>query len=190
MNLPPDLAVRWWLGVFLGIVLIERMFELALSTRNAARVKARGAREHGAGHFPLLVLVHVLFFLFLVVEVAWLGARPGPAWPWWSSLWLAAQALRVAAIHALGDRWNVRILVIPGAPLVKRGPYGWLQHPNYLAVVLELIAGPMMFGAWRTAAAVSALNAIALWIRVRAENRALGRAGGFDAGVADQAGGA
>jgi methyltransferase len=86
---------------------------------------------------------------------------------------MAAQALRYAAMHALGERWNVRIIVLPDEPLVRSGPYRWLRHPNYVAVVVELIAAPLIFGAWRTAVVVSLLNAIALRTRIRVENDAL-----------------
>jgi methyltransferase len=166
-------APTGWLALFLAVVVLQRLGELALSARNARRVKARGAREFGAGHFPLLVLVHVIYPLALAAEVLWLGARPAALWPLWLVFWLGAQALRFWAVGALGERWNSRILVVPGEPLVHRGPYRWLRHPNYVAVVVELGAGPMLFGAWRTALLVSALDGIALWVRIRAENRAL-----------------
>ena len=162
------------LGLFLVVLAAQRLGELVLSARNARRLVARGAREHAGGHFPLLVLVHVLFPLLLVVEVVGLGARPGPAWPLWLALWLGAQALRYAAVRALGERWTVRIFVLPGAPLVTGGPYRWVRHPNYLAVVLELLAAPMLFGAWRTALVVGVLDAFALRLRIAEEERALG----------------
>ena len=101
-------------------------------------------------------------------------ARPGPAWLVWLALFAAAQALRYAAIAALGERWSVRVLALPAAPLVRRGPYRWLRHPNYVAVIVELAAAPMIFGAWRTALAASAVNLAALALRVRVEERALG----------------
>jgi len=163
-----------WLALFLALVIVQRAGELALSARNARRLRARGARESGAGHFPLLVLVHVLFPLGLAGEVLLLGARPGPLAPLWLALWLAAQALRYAAVRALGERWNVRIWVLPGAPLVHSGPYRFLRHPNYVAVAAELLAAPLIFGAWRTALGISLLNLVALRIRIRAENEALG----------------
>ena len=118
--------------------------------------------------------MHVLFLCSLVAEVSWLGARPGPVWPFWLALWLAAQTLRYSAVGALGPRWSTRILVLPDAPLVRSGPYRWLRHPNYVAVVVELLAAPLVFGAWRTALGVSLLNALALRIRIAAEERALG----------------
>ncbi len=161
------------LGVFLVVLAAQRAGELALSARNARVLRGRGAREHGAGHFPLIVLVHVLFPVCLVAEVVALGARPGALWPLWLGLWLGAQALRYAAMRALGGLWNVRIWVVPGLAPVRSGPYRFARHPNYVAVAVELLAAPLMFGAWRTAVGISALNLVALAVRIRAEERAL-----------------
>ena len=162
-----------WFPAFLAVVILQRVSELLLSRHNARRVIARGGREYGARHFPWLVCVHVLFIAGMAAEVLLLGTRPGASWPVWLALWLAAQALRYAAIRSLGDRWNVRILVQPGAPLVRTGPYRYLNHPNYVAIVAELLAAPLVFGAWRTAIAASILNAFALRTRIRVENAAL-----------------
>jgi methyltransferase len=158
---------------FTALLGVQRLWELGLSKRHAEALRARGAIEHGSGHFPLFVVLHTLLLVGMVAEVAWLGARPGALWPLWALLFIAAQLLRYAAIRALGPYWNVRVLVIPGAPLVKSGPYRFLKHPNYVAVALELVAAPMIFGAWRTALAVTLLNALALMVRIRCEDRAL-----------------
>jgi methyltransferase len=167
-----------WLLVFFAFLALQRASELVLSVRNARRLRARGAREYGADHFPLLVLVHVLFPVALAGEFFFLGTRPGPAWPLWLAACVAAQGLRYASILALGDRWNVRIWVLPGQPLVRHGPYRFLPHPNYAAVVIELLAAPLLFGAWRTALGISLLNLFALGARIRAEDAALRDAGG------------
>jgi methyltransferase len=167
---PPPIRQLAW---FLAVMAAQRTGELLLSARNVRGLVARGAREHGAGHFPLIVLVHVLFPLLLVAEVVAFGARPGRLWALWLALWVAAQALRYAAVRALGERWSVRILVPADEPLVRRGPYRLLRHPNYLAVAVELLAAPLVFGAWRTAIAIGALDLIALGIRIRAEDAAL-----------------
>jgi methyltransferase len=156
----------------MAVLLVERAVELAVSRRNNRALKAQGAIEYGAGHFPLLVLLHALFPLGLVAEVAYLGARPGELWPLWLTVLLGAQALRACAIHALGRFWSVRVLVVPGAPPVRQGPYRFSRHPAYLAVTVELLAASLMFGAWRTALVFSLLNAIALGIRIRVEERA------------------
>lgn len=171
----PEPVVTRALFLFLGVVIAQRVVELRLSARNSRALLARGAQEWGAGHYPLLVLVHTIFPLALAAEVMLLGTRPGAAWPLWLAVWLAAQVLRYVAVRELGSRWSTRILVLPGAPLIKRGPYRFLRHPNYVAVVTELIAGTLMFGAWRTALVVTLLNAIALRIRISTEQRALGR---------------
>jgi len=165
------------LTVYLAALLTERVVELRLSRRNLARVVARGAVESHAGHFWMFVVLHAAYPVALVAEVL-AGARPPAAWALWLGVWLSAQALRAAAIRALGDRWNTRIVVIPGVPPVSHGIYRWLAHPNYVAVALEFVSAPLMFGAWRTAAAFSALNALAMSVRVPAEERALRDAGG------------
>jgi methyltransferase len=158
---------------FLAALIVQRGVELTVSARNAVRIRARGGVEHGRDHFPLLVLLHTLFPVLLILEVTTGGARPGPAWPAWFALWIGAQLLRYVAMRTLGDFWNVRIWVVPGEPPVRSGIYRFLRHPNYVAVVLELVAAPMMFGAWRTAAVISVVNALALSVRIRAEERAL-----------------
>lgn len=162
-----------WLGGFLVYYAVQRGYELALSARNVRHVRSLGGVEHGASHFPFLVTAHALLPIALVAEVVVLRASPPLLWPAWLALFAAAQALRYWSIHTLGPRWNVRIWVVPGLPLVRTGPYRLLRHPNYVAVVAELVAAPMMFGAWRTALFVSLINAVALRVRVRAENRAL-----------------
>ena len=160
------------LTIYLAALLCGRVGELWLSRRNLARVAARGGVESHADHFWMFVVLHAAYPVALVAEVL-SGARPPAAWELWLGVWLGAQALRAAAIRALGDRWNTRIVVVPGVPPVSHGIYRWLAHPNYVAVALEFIAAPLMFGAWRTAAAFSALNALAMAVRVPAEERAL-----------------
>jgi len=151
----------------------ERAFELTLSARHVRRLLARGAREYGRGHFPALVTMHALFPLALVAEVLALGARPGRFAPLWVVLFAAAQGLRAASMRALGESWTTRVIVLDGAPLVRHGPYRFLRHPNYLAVVIELLAAPLMLGAWRTALVFSLANLLALRVRIRCEERAL-----------------
>jgi methyltransferase len=161
------------LALFLTIFAAQRAGELVISARNGRRLLARGAREHGRGHYPALILLHTLFPLALAAEVVALDARPGRLAPLWLVLWLAAQGLRYAAIRALGERWSTRVLVLPGAPMIRRGPYRWLRHPNYLAVMIEFVAAPLMFGAWRTALVFSLADLVALRVRIRCERRAL-----------------
>ena len=174
----PGLPVPWGaLGTYLAVLALQRVAELVLSARNMARLTALGGHEVSARHFPLFVLLHVGYPVALVAE-AMAGARPSAAWPWALGVWLLAQVLRVAAIRALGARWNVRIVVLPGEPPVRSGIYRWLRHPNYVAVVLEFLSAPLMFGAWRTCIAATVLNAAVLAVRIPAEERALEEAVG------------
>jgi methyltransferase len=155
------------------VLVVQRLVELGISARHARVLARQGGRPIPEPRFPLFVALHALVPIAIASEVILLGARPGVAWPIWLLLFGLAQALRVAAMRALGVHWNVRIWVLPGAPRVRRGPYRWLRHPNYLAVAVELVAGPLIFGAWRTALLASAFNALILRGRIRLEEQAL-----------------
>jgi methyltransferase len=156
-----------------GLVAIQRLLELRLSRRHERTLRARGAVERGRGHYPLMVGLHVLWLLSTLVE----GLMRGPSIPaWWPiplALFLLVQPLRYWAIFSLGEHWNTRILVVPGAKLVARGPYRYFPHPNYVVVAVEIATFPLIFGAWITALVFSALNAALLFVRIREENRAL-----------------
>jgi methyltransferase len=169
---PVPAATATALAVFLVVVVGERLCELWLSRRNLGRLAARGAVESHASRLWMFVALHAAFPVALVAEVI-AGARPPAAWPLWLGVWLVAQALRAASMHALGERWNARIVTVPGAAPVTGGIYRWLAHPNYVAVALEFVSAPLMFGAWRCAGAFSALNALAMAVRVPSEERAL-----------------
>jgi len=164
--------------VFLGLVAVERMFELALSRRNAAWAFSQSGVEHGRGHFAAMKLLHTGFFAACALEVVLLE-RPFLPWLGFPMLALAvgAQALRYWAIASLGKRWNVRVITIPGMSLSTAGPFRFLRHPNYLAVVLEGIAIPLIHTAYLTALGFSLLNALMLRTRIRCEERALGLTG-------------
>jgi methyltransferase len=161
------------LAVFVAALLAQRVAELVISARHARTLAPLGPREFGRAHFPMFVALHTLYPVALVLEVLRWATRPPAAWPVWLAVWLAAQALRIWAIRSLGDYWNVRIRVVPGVRPIHAGPYRLLSHPNYIAVALEFVAGPLLFGAWRTALVFSALNAIAMSIRIPIENEAL-----------------
>ena len=163
--------------VFLGLLGAERLVELVLSRRNAARALARGGFETGQGHYRVMVVLHSLFLVACAAEVLGLG-RPFPGAAGYVALGVAlgAQALRYWAIASLGERWNTRIIVVPGVEPVTRGPYRFLRHPNYVAVVLELAAVPLIHGAWVTAVVFTLGNALLLRVRIRAEEAALGEA--------------
>jgi methyltransferase len=161
--------------LLLAMLAGERVFELLLSRRNAARAFARGAVEAGRGHYPVMAAFHALFIASCAAESIFLPRALVPAISIAALLAAAAaQVLRYAAVITLGDRWNTRIIVTPGAPPVTGGIYRWVRHPNYLAVTLELAAIPMIRGCWMTALAFSAGNALMLSVRIAAEERALG----------------
>ena len=167
------ISERAYLAI-LGLLIVERILELTISTRNARRAFARGAIEYGQRHFPAMVAMHTLFIASCAIESLFVVRAISPII---STLALVAaliaQILRYAAVIALGERWNTRIIVTPGAPLVTRGPYRWMRHPNYLAVVIEIAAVPLIRGCWMTALTFSIANALMLSIRIPAEERAL-----------------
>lgn len=164
-----------WYLVLLGGTAVERVAELVVSTRNARWAFARGGVEHGRGHFGPMVVLHTGLLLGCALEVL-LADRPFLPWLGWPALAvaLACQALRWWCIASLGPRWNTRVVVVPGLALVTRGPYRWLRHPNYVAVVAEGLALPLVHTAWVTAALFSVLNAcLLLGARIPTEERAL-----------------
>ena len=162
---------------YLGLILLvafQRLTELRLSQRNERLARAAGAVEHGAGHYPVMVAIHTLFLISCVAEVFLLDRPFAPRAGGAMLLLLGlATALRYWAISSLGERWTTRVLVRPGVQLVRTGPYRFLRHPNYLAVVLEIAALPLVHGAWLTAVVFSLANAALLTVRIRAENAAL-----------------
>jgi methyltransferase len=164
-----------WYLVLLGATAVERVAELVVSTRNARWAFARGGVEHGRGHFGPMVVLHTGLLLGCALEVL-LADRPFLPWLGWPAfaVALACQGLRWWCIASLGPRWNTRVVVVPGLALVTRGPYRWLRHPNYVAVVAEGVALPLVHTAWVTAALFSVLNAwLLLGARIPTEERAL-----------------
>ncbi len=154
---------------------IERLAELVVSQRNARWSFAQGAREFGRSHYPVMVVIHTALLLGCVIE-PWALHRPFIAWLAWPMLAVVAlsQGLRWWCIATLGRRWNTRVIVLPHAPLVRNGPYRWLHHPNYVAVVAEGFALPLVHTAWLTAAIFTLANAMLLRVRLQVENSALG----------------
>lgn len=156
-------------------VLLQRIAELVLAKRNAEQIRKMGGYEVGESHYKYIVLLHALFLPSLVLEVSVSGMDRLPVW--WSvtfSLFVLAQMLRYWCIVSLGRHWNTRILVLPGAAPVKRGPYRFLRHPNYLVVAVELLALPLTFHAFTTAALFSLANAwLLLRLRIPAEEQAV-----------------
>lgn len=160
--------------VVVALVGLERLAELVVSKRNAAWSLARGGREHGRSHYPVMVALHTGFLAAMLVE-AWVRRPEVSALLSWSmlALVLASQTLRWWCIRTLGPRWNTRVIVVPGLPPVRSGPYRLLAHPNYVAVVVEGVALPLVGGAWITALVFTLANAALLSVRIRVENEAL-----------------
>ncbi len=165
----------------------QRLFELRESRAHEVDIRRRGGRESAPGHFVVMQLLHVSWFVAMLLEVLVLEA------PFHLPLALAAlavvslgQALRLAARRALGPRWSVRIYTLPGEPVVTSGIYRYLSHPNYLGVTLEIAAVPLLHGAWRTALIWSVANAALLWWRIRQEERALRRDSLFESRLGTQ----
>jgi methyltransferase len=154
----------------LAAVTLERGVELVIAQRNTRRLKDAGAYEVGAGHYPLIVGLHAAWLLAL-----WVLAWGRPIQPVLLGLFLLLQAARVWVLATLGGHWTTRIIVTPGAPLVRRGPYRFVDHPNYLVVVGEIAILPLAFGLVEVAVIFSVLNGLVLALRIRAEDAALGR---------------
>ncbi len=171
-------------AVFVGLVfavVLQRLFELRVSLRNEAALRARGAIEHAPQQMPWMIFVHTAWLFAMLMEVfvfqrpfVWALALPSLA------LFAIGQTLRIAAMKTLGPRWTVKVLTLPGEPPVTRGVYRWLRHPNYLGVILEMLALPLFHSAWVTALTFSAANALLLIYRIKAEERALRSDNAYD----------
>ncbi len=163
-----------WFTLLVAAVGLERVAELVVSKRNAAWSMRHGGRETGRRHYAVMVVLHTGLLVGALAEV-WLR-RPDvvPALAWsMLALVVASQALRWWCIGTLGRRWNTRVIVVPGLPPVTGGPYRWFSHPNYVAVVVEGFALPLVHTAWVTALVFTLCNAVLLTVRIRVENAAL-----------------
>ena len=156
--------------VILALVTLQRLGELWLSSRNTRRLLAKGAREHSPGHYPLIVAVHAAWLIAL-----WLLALDRPVDGFWLAMFVLIELARIWVLASLGQRWTTRIIVLPKTRLVRRGPYRFVDHPNYLVVAAEIAVLPLVFGLWKIALVFSLLNAVILKIRISAENAALRR---------------
>ena len=152
----------------LAFITLQRLAELVLAERNTRRLMAKGAYEAGRDHYPLIVVLHAAWLAGL-----WLLGWRRPINAWFLGAFFGVEALRVWTLVSLGQRWTTRIIVLPGAPLVRRGPYRFMAHPNYLVVVLEIALAPLALGMASYALLFTLLNAGVLVIRVRAETAAL-----------------
>jgi methyltransferase len=159
--------------VFVGMIIIQRLTELVVARKNEAWMKSNGAIEFGQGHYPAMVFIHSAFFIVFIVEVMYFDKNLSEYWTILLALFLLTQAMRVWALTSLGKFWNTKIIILPGAEVVKKGPYKIIKHPNYLIVAVELIVIPLMFNAYFTMAIFTLLNIIILSIRIPAEEKAL-----------------
>jgi len=160
--------MTWPAYLILALVSLQRLGELVLAERNTRRLRAAGAREFGRRHYPFIVLIHAAWLAALWLLAPAQVIRIVPL-----LLFIALQAARVWIIASLGQRWTTRIMILPGAPLIRSGPYRWLDHPNYWVVTGEIALLPLAFGLPEIALLFSLLNAVILSIRIREENRAL-----------------
>ena len=158
-----------WALVIVGLVATERLGELALAAHNTRRLVEKGAIEHGAGHYPLIVLLHVAW---LTAIVAFAPREEPPVWAW-LGLYLLLSLARAWVLLSLGPYWTTRIITPPGVPLIRRGPYRFVKHPNYAVVIGEIAVLPLAFREPFVALVFSALNLALLGWRVRVENAAL-----------------
>jgi methyltransferase len=164
-------------AVLVAAVAVERVGELVVSNRHLAWARAHGGVETGKAHYPWMVALHTGLLVGCLAEVLSFdrGFHPWLGWPM-LLLVLLSQALRWWCVATLGPQWNTRVVVVPGVALVASGPYRWLRHPNYVAVVVEGAALPLIHTAWLTAAVFGVLNACVLTVRIRCEERALAAA--------------
>ena len=160
----------WPSIALLAFVTLQRLVELPIARDNMKRLLAGGGYEVGAGHYPLIVALHASWLITL-----WWLAPGRPINLPFLALFILIEIGRVWVLRTLGRRWTTRIIVVPGETLVARGPYRFVDHPNYWVVVGEIAVLPLVFGLWQVSLIFSALNAAVLAVRIRAENRALGR---------------
>lgn len=153
----------------IGLVVLARIAELVVAHRNTRRLLSKGAVELGRAHYPLIIAVHAAWFVAMLVVIP---AGEPPVWPW-LILFLLLQPLRFWVLTSLGRYWTTRIITMPGAPLVRRGPYRFMRHPNYVVVELEIVTLPLAFGAWSLALIFGIANAAMLAWRIRIEDGAL-----------------
>ncbi len=161
----------------IALITVERGLELLVAQRHARWAAANGGVEYGRRHYPAMVVLHVGLLAGILVEVAAAHRQfvPAVGWPALAVTCLV-QVARWWCVRSLGPRWNTRVIVVPGMPLETRGPYRWLRHPNYVIVVTEGLALPLVYNAWLTALLFTTANAVLLAVRLQVENRALGLA--------------
>ncbi|MFD0827855.1 isoprenylcysteine carboxyl methyltransferase family protein [Neobacillus sp. M.A.Huq-85] len=159
--------------IFWCLLIVQRVVELLIARKNEKWMIGQGAIEYGQEHYRLMVWMHLLFFLIFFSEKILLNREMSFAWHWLFFVFIFAQLVRVWALFSLGKYWNTKIIVLPNANVIRKGPYRWIKHPNYLVVSLELLVIPLLFNAYFTAAIFTILNIVMLSIRIPIEERAL-----------------
>ncbi|MGE6260282.1 isoprenylcysteine carboxyl methyltransferase family protein [Heyndrickxia sporothermodurans] len=159
--------------IFISFVVLQRMVELRIAKKNEKWMKNHGGVEYGQKHYLFLVLIHACFFLSLFIEVILEETKLNTYWLFIISLFFITQVGRVWVIQSLGKYWNTKIIVLPNADIIIKGPYRFIRHPNYLIVTLEFIFIPLMFNAFYTLISFFILNQIILMIRIPFEEQVL-----------------
>lgn len=159
--------------IFIALIALQRLAELYIAKQNEKQMKRAGAVEYGENHYRWMVLMHLSFFIVLTIEVVVFTRGFSPLWPIWLSLFLIAQIGRVWVIMSLGKHWNTKIIVVPNADVIIKGPYKYVKHPNYLIVATEIIVISLLFNAYSTALIFSLLNVWMMSVRIPMEERAL-----------------
>ena len=159
--------------IIVFLVIAQRLIEVFIAKRNEKWMLSQGAYEVGASHYPYMIALHSSFFLFLIVEVLTNNSSLSPLFPLFFILFIAVQALRIWCLRSLGPFWNTNIIILPGAEVVKKGPYVYFRHPNYAVVCLEIVLLPLMFQAYFTAFCFTLLNITMLSVRIPIEEKAL-----------------
>lgn len=159
-------------AIIVIIVIMQRLVELVVAKRNEKTMLAKGAYEVGASHYPYMILLHSSFFICLLIEVVYSNAYQMPNYLL-LAVFLILQLLRIWCLTSLKSFWNTKIIILPGATLIKKGPYAFIPHPNYVVVCLEILVLPLMFQAYFTAVSFTLLNFAMLAVRIPVEEKAL-----------------
>ncbi|WP_391116530.1 isoprenylcysteine carboxyl methyltransferase family protein [Psychrobacillus sp. L3] len=159
--------------IIIFLVIIQRITEVFIAKHNEKKMLAQGAYEVGASHYPYMVTLHVSFFICLIAEVLIFNRGISPLFPLFFLIFLIVQALRIWCLRSLGSFWNTKVIILPGAHVVTKGPYLYLKHPNYVVVCIEIALLPLIFQAYMTAICFTLLNLAMLSVRIPLEEKAL-----------------
>lgn len=159
--------------ILISLVILQRIVEVIIAKRNEKKMLSKGAYEVGQSHYPYMMALHISFFVSLIVEVLFFNKSISPLFPLFFLIFLFVQAFRIWCLTTLGPFWNTKIIVLPNANVVRKGPYLYLKHPNYVVVCMEIALLPLMFQAYFTALSFTLLNLAMLSVRIPLEEQAL-----------------